>query len=33
MISGPATRISTAELDLEFAERRGAVSANKLLDK
>jgi hypothetical protein len=31
MLSGPATRIDTAALDLEFAERRVAASANKLL--
>ena len=31
MVSGPATRINTAALDLEFAERRVAASANKLL--
>ena len=31
MLSGPATRINTAALDLEFAERRVAASANKLL--
>ena len=30
MLSGAATRINTAALDLEFAERRGAASANKL---
>ena len=31
MLSGPATRINTAALGLEFAERRGAASANELL--
>jgi hypothetical protein len=30
MLSGAATRINTAALDLEFAERRGAAPANKL---
>ena len=30
MLSGAATRISTAALELEFAERCGAASANKL---
>jgi hypothetical protein len=29
MLSGAATRINTAALDLEFAERRSAASANK----
>ena len=31
MLSGPATRINTPALDLEFAERRVATPADKLL--